>query len=89
MYKLWNNNIRKWISIICNTKVFDLGATEQIFAIRSILDSELLNQIYINQIMLHHRGVFSTGAMAAILKNRPLAPAIFGHFSPVGKNCGC
>ena len=38
------------------------------------------------------RGVFSTGAMGAlapaILKNRLLAPAIFGHFSTVGKNCG-
>ena len=41
-------------------------------------------------------GVFSMGAMGAlgalapvILKNRPLAPAIFGHFSTVGKKCGC
>ena len=37
--------------------------------------------------------VFSTGAMGAlapaILKNRLLAPTIFGHFSTVGKNCGC
>ena len=36
-----------------------------------------------------YRGVFSTGAMGAlepsILKNRLLAPAIFGHFSNVGK----
>ena len=39
------------------------------------------------------RVVFSAGAMGAlapaILKNRLLAPAIFGHFSTVGKNCGC
>ena len=36
----------------------------------------------------NYRGLFSTGAMGAlattILKNRPLAPAIFGHFSIVG-----
>ena len=35
----------------------------------------------------------STGAMGAlapaILKNRLLAPTIFGHFSTVGKNLGC
>ena len=35
-----------------------------------------------------YRGVFSMGAMGAlaptILKNRLLAPAIFGHFSAVG-----
>ena len=39
------------------------------------------------------RGVFSTGAMGAlepaILKIRLLEPAIFGHFSNVGKNCWC
>jgi hypothetical protein len=39
------------------------------------------------------RGVFricDIGALArAILKNRLLAPAIFDHFSAVGKNCGC
>ena len=39
------------------------------------------------------RGVFSTGAMGAlapaILKNGLLAPAIFGNFSTIGKNCGC
>ena len=38
------------------------------------------------------RGVFSMGARGAlapaILKNRLLAPAIFGHFSTVGKNMG-
>ena len=33
--------------------------------------------------MCNCRGVFSTGAMGA------LAPAIFGHFSTVGKNYGC
>ena len=36
------------------------------------------------------KGVFSTGAMGAlapaILKNRLLAPTIFGHFSTVGNN---
>ena len=39
------------------------------------------------------KGVFSTGAMGALasamLKNKLLAPAIFEHFSTVGKNCGC
>ena len=43
-----------------------------------------------NSKYLLHRDVFSTGAMGAlapaILKNRLLAPAIFGHFSTVGKN---
>ena len=38
-------------------------------------------------------GVFSKGAMGVlepvILKNRLLAPAIFGLFNTVGKNCGC
>ena len=36
------------------------------------------------------RGIFSTGAMGALapanLKNRLLAPAIFGYFSTEGKN---
>ena len=40
-----------------------------------------------------NRGVFSTGAMGAlapaILIHRLLAPVVFGHFSTVGKNCGC
>ena len=39
------------------------------------------------------RGVFSMGARGAlapaILKNRLSEPSIFGHFSTVGKNCGC
>ena len=39
------------------------------------------------------RAVFSMGAIGAlapaILKDRLLAPTIFGHFSTVGKNCGC
>ena len=39
------------------------------------------------------QGVFSTGAMGtlapAILKNRLVAPQIFGHFSNVGNNCMC
>ena len=39
------------------------------------------------------RGKFCMGAMGAsapaILKNRLLAPAIFGHFSTGGKNFGC
>ena len=35
-------------------------------------------------------GMGAMGALApAMLKNRLLAPAIFGHFSTVGKNCGC
>ena len=38
------------------------------------------------------RAVFSMGAIGAlapaILKDRLLAPTIFGHFSTVGKNCG-
>ena len=37
--------------------------------------------------------VFSTGSVGAlapaILKNTLLAPAIFGHFTTVGKNSGC
>ena len=33
---------------------------------------------------------YVTGVLApTILKNRLLAPVIFGHFSTVGKNCGC
>ena len=40
-----------------------------------------------------YRGVFSMGAIGAlspaILKNRLLAPEIFGHSSTVGKNCAC
>ena len=43
--------------------------------------------------LVHNRGLFSTGAMGAlapaILKNRLLAPSMFGHFSTVGKNCRC
>ena len=42
---------------------------------------------------MNNRGLFSTGAVGAlapaILKNRLIAPAIFGHFITVGKNCGC
>ena len=44
---------------------------------------------------MNNRGLFSTGAVGAvgalapaILKNRLIAPAIFGHFITVGKNAG-
>ena len=41
---------------------------------------------------IRFRGVFSTGAMGALasamLKNKLLAPAIFEHFSTVGKIAG-
>jgi len=41
---------------------------------------------------IEHMGVFNTGVMGAltpaISKNRLLAPAIFGHFSTVGKIAG-
>ena len=42
--------------------------------------------------ILHDKGTFSSGSMGAlapvILKNRLLSPAIFGHFSTVGKIAG-
>ena len=47
----------------------------------------------ISTLGIGYMGVFSTGAMGAlapaILKNRLLTPAIFGHFSTVGKDFGC
>ena len=38
---------------------------------------------------MNNRGTGAVGALApAILKNRLIAPAIFGHFITVGKNAG-
>ena len=51
--------------------------------------SLLLKQNVCMFIKWSSRGVFSTGAMGAlapaILNNKLLAPAIFGHFGTVGK----
>ena len=40
------------------------------------------SQLKLHQLILLCRGIFSTGSTGA------LAPAIFGHFSRVGKNFG-
>ena len=57
------------------------------------LNSSGLKIIFAKNRNTYDRGVFSTGAMGAlapaILKNKLLPPAIFGHFSTVGKNCEC
>ena len=47
-----------------------------------IFQFETNNLIALSQCEQCQRGVFNTGAMGA------LAPAIFGHSSTVGKNCG-
>ena len=56
-------------------------------------DVEIAIQSKNTEMFVSGRGIFSTGAMGAlahtILKNRLLAPAIFGHFSTVGKKYVC
>ena len=54
------------------------------------LDTSMGLELMLEYCMLHMSGVFSAGALAfvlAILKNSLLS--IFGHFSTVGKKCGC
>ena len=77
VHRLWKDHFIKVLDPPNNIKLLDVaGGTGK------------YNTMYNN-----FRGVFSTGAMGAlapaILKNRLLAPVIFGHFSAVGKNCGC
>ena len=56
-------------------------------------DVEIAIQSRYTKTFFFERGIFSTGSMGAlapaILKNRLVAPPIFGHLSTVEKNCGC
>lgn len=64
-------------------KMHELLKIDDFLSFFSIIYCHTMETDIDKNIVFYHRGLFSTGAMGA------LAPAIFGHFSTVGKNCGC